>query len=133
MDHAQATAEKMKQDLGLGDGANVVLECSGAESCVQLGVYVAKSGATIVQAGIGKEIVAFPITTICTQGLVLKGSIRYLPGSYSAAIDLISNGKINAKGLVTHRFKFEQAEEAFELVKAGRSDVFKVMIEGVVE
>ncbi|KAK4497371.1 hypothetical protein PRZ48_011822 [Zasmidium cellare] len=133
MDHAQATAQRLKDDLGFGDGADVVLECSGAEPCVQLGVFAAKPGGTIVQAGMGKEIVAFPITAVCTQGLTLKGSIRYLPGCYPAAIDLISSGKINAKGLVTHRFKFDEAEEAFELVKAGRSDVFKVLIEGVVD
>lgn len=131
MEHAEAVAAQMKQDLGLGNGADVVLECSGAESCIQLGVYVAKAGGTLVQAGMGKEVVEFPITQICTQGLALKGSIRYQAGCYLAAIDLISKGKIDVKTLITHRFKFEQSEEAFELVRQGRSDVFKVMIEGV--
>jgi D-xylulose reductase len=133
MEHAEAVATKMKAELGLGDGADVVLECSGAEACVQLGIYVAKPGGTFVQAGMGKEVVQFPITTVCTQGLTLKGSIRYLAGCYPAAIDLISKGKIDVKPLITHRFKFEQSEEAFELVRQGRSDVFKVMIEGVQE
>lgn len=35
------------------------------------------------------------------------------------------------KRLITNRFKFEEAEQAFELVKAGKQDVFKVIIEGV--
>lgn len=131
MDHAEVTAAKMNAELGLGDGPDVVLECSGAEPCVQLGIFAARKGGTFVQAGMGKEIVAFPITTVCTKGLVIKGSIRYRPRSYPAAIDLISSGKIDVKRLVTNRFKFEQAEEAFELVHAGRQDVFKVMIEGV--
>lgn len=80
---------------------------------------------------VGKESVRFPITAVCTSGLTIKGSIRYLPGCYPAAIDLISSGAIEVKKLITNRFKFEQAEEAFELVRQGRSDVFKVMIEGV--
>ncbi|KAJ0382020.1 hypothetical protein COL922a_013379 [Colletotrichum nupharicola] len=58
--------------------------------------------------------------------LCVKGLIRYKAGSYPAAIELLSGGKIDVKRLVTHRYKFEQAEEAFELVKAGRPDVFKV-------
>lgn len=131
MDHAQAVAEQLKKDHGLGDGADVVLECSGAEACVQLGVFAARRGGTFVQAGMGKEVVAFPITAVCIQGLTIKGSIRYLTGCYPAAIDLISSGKIDVKRLVTNRFKFEDAERAFELVKEGRSDVFKVLIEGV--
>jgi D-xylulose reductase len=63
--------------------------------------------------------------------LISKGSIRYLAGAYPAAIDLIARRKVDVKALITHRFKFEDSEQAFELVKEGRSDVFKVMIEGV--
>ncbi|CAK7216564.1 hypothetical protein SEUCBS140593_002913 [Sporothrix eucalyptigena] len=133
MAHAEKVAAQIKAEFGLGDGADVVLECSGAEPCIQLGVYVAKPGATIVQAGMGKEVVAFPVTAVCTQGLTIKGSIRYLNGCYPAAIDLISSGKINVKKLVTNRYKFEEAEEAFELVRQARQDVFKVMIAGVQE
>lgn len=131
MAHAQAMAEEIKTTFGLGLGADVVLEASGAEPCVQMGVYVAKPGGTMVQAGLGKNAVNFPITQVCTQGLTLKGSIRYLTGSYPAAIDMIASGKIDVKKLITNRFPFEQAEEAFELVRQGRPDVFKVMIAGV--
>lgn len=131
IEHAEMMALQMKKDLVLGDGADVVLECSGAEACVQLAAYVAQPGATIVQAGMGKEVVAFPITTVCTQGLILKGSIRYVAGAYPAAIDLISRRAVEVKSLITHRFEFGKAEEAFELVRQGRSNVFKVMIQGV--
>lgn len=125
-------ALNLNEELGLGEGPDVVLECTGAEPCVQLGICAVKRGGTFVQAGMGKEVVAFPITSVCLKGLSVKGSIRYRPGSYPAAIDLISSGKIDVKRLITNRYKFHQAEEAFELVKAGRQDVFKVMIEGVV-
>lgn len=131
MEHSESVANRMKEELGLGEGADVVLECSGAEACVQMGIYVARRGGTFVQAGMGKEKVMFPITAVCTQGLTVKGSIRYLAGCYPAAIDLISGGKINVKQLITNRFKFEESETAFELVRQGRPDVFKVMIEGV--
>ncbi|KAL3448291.1 hypothetical protein BJX65DRAFT_295180 [Aspergillus insuetus] len=131
MVHAERVATQLKAQFDLGEGADVVLECSGAEPCVQLGIFAARRGATLVQAGMGKETIAFPITAVCTRGLVIKGSIRYLTGCYPAAIDLISSGKIDAKRLVTNRFKFNESEKAFELVKEGRQDVFKVMISGV--
>ncbi|RAK93774.1 GroES-like protein [Aspergillus costaricaensis CBS 115574] len=133
MVHAEEVAAAVKEQY-LGEGENgfdVVLECSGAEPCIQMGIYAAKKGGMFVQAGMGRENVVFPITVVCTRGLVVKGSIRYLPGCYPAAIDLIASGRVDVQRLITNRFRFEEAEQAFELVKAGKEDVFKVMIAGV--
>ena len=46
-------------------------------------------------------------------------------------MDLVASGKVDVKKLITNRFKFEEAEKAFELVKAAKEGVFKVIIEGV--
>lgn len=46
-------------------------------------------------------------------------------------MDLIASGKIDVKRLITNRYKFEQAEDAFELVMQGKESVIKVIIEGV--
>lgn len=43
----------------------------------------------------------------------------------------MASGKVQVKKLVTNRYKFEEAEEAFELVKAAKEGVFKVVIAGV--
>jgi D-xylulose reductase len=75
--------------------------------------------------------VVFPITTACIRDLHIRGSIRYTVGCYPTAVDLISSGKIDVKRLITDRFKFEKAEEAFELVRQGKESVIKVIIEGV--
>lgn len=53
---SRAMAEKIVTTFGLGDGADVVLECTGAEPCIQAGVFAAKKGGTFVQAGMGKEV-----------------------------------------------------------------------------
>ncbi|KAK3113720.1 hypothetical protein LTR53_008723 [Teratosphaeriaceae sp. CCFEE 6253] len=131
MEHAAQVAASIKEQFDLGEGPDVVLECTGAETCIQAGVLATKKGGMYVQAGMGKENVAFPITTACIRALTIKGSIRYTAGCYPAAINLVASGKIDVKRLVTNRFKFEEAEQAFELVKAGRQDVLKVVIEGV--
>jgi D-xylulose reductase len=73
--------------------------------------------------------VLFPITAVCTRRLTVKDTVRYVPGAYPAAIDLISSGEINVKKLITNKFKFEESGKAFDLVRQGRQDMFKVMIE----
>ncbi len=44
------------------------------------------------------------------------------------AIDLIESGKIKVDYMITHRFSFEQAREAFELVAGYKDGVVKAMI-----
>jgi len=53
---SRAMGEKIVAEFGLGEGADVVLECTGAESCIQAGIFVAKKGGTYIQAGMGKEV-----------------------------------------------------------------------------
>lgn len=131
VEHSEKVAALIKKQFDLGEGPEVVLECTGAEPCIQAGVFATKKGGTYVQAGMGKENVVFPITTACIRALNIKGSIRYTTGVYPAAVDLVASGKVDVKRLITNRYKFEEAEKAFELVKAGNEGVFKVVIEGV--
>lgn len=128
---ARAMGEAIVAQFGFGEGPDIVLECTGAESCIQAGVFAARKGGTYVQAGMGHENVVFPITTACIRALTIKGSIRYSTGCYPHAIHLIASGKIHPRKLITHRFKFEQAEEAFELVRKAQENTLKVIIEGV--
>lgn len=124
-------AEIIKQQFNLGEGPDAVIDATGAQSCIQTGLNLCKKGGTYVQAGMGKENVVVPITTICIRDLKVRGSIRYTSGVYQMAVELVASGKVQPKKLITHRYKFEQAEEAFETVRKGGEGVLKVMIEGV--
>lgn len=61
---SRGMAERIVNQFGLGDGADVVLECTGAESCIQAGVFAARKGGTYVQAGMGKEVSCFTLPWI---------------------------------------------------------------------
>ncbi|GAW15573.1 hypothetical protein ANO14919_049870 [Xylariales sp. No.14919] len=131
VDASRATAEEIIQQFRLGEGADVVLECTGAAPCIQAGIFAAKKGGTYVQAGMGQENVMFPITTACIRALNVKGSIRYTTGCYPQAVELVASGKVNPRSLITHRYKFEESLKAFEVVKTASEDTLKVMIAGV--
>ena len=73
----------------------------------------------------------FPITIACIRDLTIRGSIRYTAGCYPAAVDLVASGKIDVRPLITNRFKFENAKDAFQLVREKRENVIKVLIQGV--
>jgi D-xylulose reductase len=121
-------AANLIRDNALGDGADVVIDASGAEPSVQAGIHTLRIGGTYVQGGMGKEEIVFPITAACTKELQLRGSFRYATGDYKLAVELISSGKIDAKRLVSRKVRFEDAEVAFEDMKMGRG--IKILIGG---
>ncbi|PLB33605.1 NAD(P)-dependent alcohol dehydrogenase [Aspergillus candidus] len=122
-------AARMIETNGLGQGADVVIDASGAEPSVHTGIHVLRPGGTYVQGGMGRSEITFPIMAACTKELNVKGSFRYGSGDYKLAVDLVSSGKVNVKELITGTVKFQEAEQAFKEVKAGKG--IKTLIAGI--
>ena len=127
---AAGVAQTIKDQFDLGEGPDVVIDATGAASCIQTGIHLCKKGGMYVQAGMGRENIVFPITTACIRDLTIRGSIRYTAGVYQKAVDLVASGKVQPSRLITHRFSFNDAEKAFETVKLGGEGTLKVLIEG---
>lgn len=121
-------AELQEQGPFGGQGADIVLECTGAAPCTQAAMHVARPGGTVVQVGIGREEINFPIAALCGSELNLKGSFRYKQGDYKIAVDLIARGVVNAERLISGKVKFEDAEDAFGRTKKGEG--IKTLIAG---
>lgn len=125
---AVENAARLRQENDLGNGADVVIDASGAEASVHTGIHVLRAGGTFVQGGMGKEEISIPITAACTKELNIRGSFRYAAGDYNLAIELIATGKVKVEDLITKIVQFEQAHCAFEEVKAGHG--IKTLIAG---
>jgi len=91
-----------------------------------------KVGGTFVQLGMGTADVLIPMTLMLIKEVTIKGSFRYGPGDYPFAISLVAQGKIDLKPLVTHRFQFDQAIEAFKATQAGKSEDGKPVIKAII-
>ncbi|KAL5487813.1 hypothetical protein ACEPAI_5921 [Sanghuangporus weigelae] len=139
MAYSRRAAGLLKEKLGVEDrgpkSLDLVVDASGAEVCIQMGLYLAKVGGTFLQVGMGSEEVQIPITLLLVKELNMLGSFRYGPGDYQLSIALVSSGKIDLKPLVTHRYDFDHAVEAFETTKLGKSPdgkpVIKCIISGI--
>ena len=112
----ELNAMQLLEQSGLKEGVDVVIDATGAEPCIECGVWSLKRGGTFVQAGLGSPRVAFPIGQLCDKEAVLKGSFRYGPGDYKLAISLLESRRIQLATLVTHEFQFSEAEKAFNNV-----------------
>lgn len=126
---AEETAARIIKAADLGAGADVVIDASGAEPCIQASIHTLRVGGNYVQGGMGKSDITFPIGAMCSKELNVKGSFRYGSGDYKLAVEFIRTGRVDVKSLITGKVKFTDAEKAFGEVKAARG--IKTLIEGV--
>ena len=123
---AARTASALKASLGgrvqANDGFDLVLDATGAQSCIMLGVWAARPQGRVVAVGMGRPDILVPVTRMSVQEIELVGSFRYSCGDYERAIALVSSGQIDVKRLVTHRYVFSDASKAFDATTAGRGE-----------
>ncbi|QGI69115.1 hypothetical protein CEK27_013086 [Fusarium fujikuroi] len=112
-------AARLKQETGLVDGADVVLECTGVESSAQLGIYSLRRGG----------VFTLPLHAMCEREMVLKTSFRYGPGDFDIALGLLESGKVSVSSLISSVAPFNQAPEAWKKTMNGEG--IKNLIQGV--
>lgn len=123
----EAMASRVREALQDPEGPQVVIDCAGYESTMQLAVAACRPGGRIVLVGMGQEEVKVNMATITTHELDVLGSFRYL-NTYPLALSLLSNGRIDVNPLITHRFGLQQALEGFDTAfRAKETGAIKVM------
>jgi L-iditol 2-dehydrogenase/D-xylulose reductase len=135
--YAERASEELRAALNipeLGAGAlDICIDASGAPSCIAMGLHLLKPSGTFVQVGMGPSTVPIPMFAIVTKQLKVLGSFRYGQGDYPLAISLVERGLVDLKPLVTHRYKFTDALEAFELTKKGKDADGKPVIKVIID
>ena len=110
-----------------GRGVDVAFEAAGAQAAVDDALDAIRPGGKVIIAGIPDDDRTFFSASIARRkGLTIK-LVRRMKHTYPRAIELVSNGLIDVRSLVTHRFPLEQANEAFRV--AERREGLKVVIE----
>ena len=127
----EKAATRFLQEMGIPEGVDVVLECTGVESSAQTGLYACGPGAIYIQIGMGKPEQRLPILAMSEKEVVLKTSFRYAPGDYEIALELVASGKVSVKELISNIVPFEDAPLAWE--KTGKGEGIKNLIKGVLD
>ncbi len=110
-------------------GLDVIFECCGKQEAMDQAVDLVRPGGKIIIVGIPEfDNWSFSADKIRRKEITLV-NIRRQNHALEETLDMISKADVNVKHMVTHRFPFEKASEAFDLV-AGYSDgVMKAMID----
>ena len=110
-------------------GMDVVYECAGQQETVDQAVDLLKPGGKLILIGIPREDrISLSADKIRRKEITIV-NVRRQNGCTRATMDLVATRKVQADFMVTHRFKLDQVQEAFELVAGYRNGVVKAMIE----
>jgi D-xylulose reductase len=116
---AEENSSELLNEFGVEGGIDVVIEASGAESSIQMGIHLLKSRGYYVQTGVGKHTVQVPILALSEKELFVRGCYRYGSGDYDLAVKLVSKGDILLKPLISSLTPFEMATFAWEKTAKG--------------
>jgi len=114
--------EPYTQEKGTFD---VLFEASGNEAALRGALDALRPGAVIVQLGLGGDM-KLPINIIVAKELQIRGTFRF-DEEFRLAIDLMGNGLVDVKPLLTQTIPFERAVDAFTLA-SNRSQAMKVQL-----
>jgi 2-desacetyl-2-hydroxyethyl bacteriochlorophyllide A dehydrogenase len=97
----------------LGGPAAVVIDCVARESSVAQAVQLVDKGGAIMIVGVAAGATPVPLDLIQDRELALIGSLMYVREDFTAAIDLLSAGAVPVDEIISARFDFDHAAEAF--------------------
>ena len=114
-----------------GRGVDVAIEALGTQTTFEGALRVLRPGGTMSSVGVYSSDLTIPlgafsagladmkiVTTLCPGG---KERMRRL-------MAVVASGRVDLKPLVTHRFKLDQIEAAYDLFSHQRDGVLKVAI-----
>jgi len=103
-----------------------IVEAAGAQATHDQSVEIAAKGAKIALVGSG--IHTIPIVQIVRKELEVYG-VNGGPHAIPLGLKLVSDGYIDLKSLITHRYRLEDVKNAFDYFLASKKDVMKIIIE----
>ena len=114
-----------------GRGVDVAIEALGTQATFEATLRVIRPGGVLSSLGVYSSDLKIPLDAFAA-GLGDK-SIRtsLCPGGKERMrrmLAVISSGRVDLGGLVTHRFKLEQIEDAYDLFANQRDGVLKVAV-----
>jgi L-iditol 2-dehydrogenase len=122
---AELVAEVMR--LTGGNGVDITLEAVGRNETVAAAIDCTRKGGTVTLIGNIMPEVTLPLQKVVVRQLRLQGSCAS-SGEYPEAIELIANGKIQVKQLITAVASLEEGPRWFERLHSREPNLMKIIL-----
>lgn len=99
-----------------GRGADIVFEAAGVLSAA---IPLARKGGEVVVVGQPNDQITLDLLQAIAKELTFTISLGRNPTSWHRAINLLASGTLDIAPLISHRLPLDDADQAFELLRAG--------------
>jgi L-iditol 2-dehydrogenase len=111
-----------------GRGVDLVLEAVGRDETISASIGSVRKGGTVTLIGNISPQVKIPLQAVVSRQIRLQGSCAS-SGEYPEAMELLANGKINVKSLITAVAPLSDGPQWFARLHAGEPNLMKVVLD----
>jgi alcohol dehydrogenase len=131
VDHTSVDPVQEIMRLTDGRGVDVAIEALGTQSTFESALRVLRPGGTLSSLGVYSSDLTIPLGAYGAGLADLKIVSTLCPGGKERMrrlMAVVASGRVDLKPLVTHRFKLDDIEAAYDLFSHQRDGVLKVAI-----
>ena len=111
------------------DKADVIYECAGSDVTMDQAIQNARKGSTIILVAVFGKRASVDLAVLNDHELDLNTSMMYRSEDYLTAIELVNQGKVQLKPLISKKFPFREYLEAYHYIDENRESTMKVIID----
>ena len=117
-------------ELTDGQGADVVIECSGNSAAVAQAIEMVRRGGRVGLEGIpgGGAIAKMIVDVVVFKDIPLIGSVAYTRESFSFSLKMMMEGRLNLDAIITHKYKLNDWQDAFKSIKERQDGAIKGLV-----
>ena len=113
----EAGREKMLKEMTRGVGVDLALDCTGVAAARLAAVRSAKTWGTVCFVGEGGEVTLDVSRDMLRKQLTLIGSWTFSAMGMGECARYVADNRIPLDKIFTHRWKLDQVQEAYQLVR----------------
>ncbi|MDQ0207710.1 zinc-binding dehydrogenase [Alkalicoccobacillus murimartini] len=118
----QETIHDIVNDLTSGYGADIVFECTGAVPAANMGLDLLAKKGQFVQVGIFPNAkIEIDFEKIIQKEIRVVGTRSQKSADWKPSLELMNDGRVNAKSLITHEFSIAEWDKGYEAIKSGEA------------
>lgn len=114
----------------LTDGmmADIVFECAGLSETITQAPMLVRRGGQVLILGICDRPVEMDFLTIITGEVDIQTAFYSRTGDFAGAVDLMAEGNLKARPLLTSEVPFERVRESFETLLSPNANQVKILV-----
>ena len=130
--NSKETPDVLSELLRINGGkkADMVIESTGSNEIGELSIQLVKKGGKVILYGICDDSEPFKLNVkkIVVEEITIHGVVGNTKAWYPL-VELIDQGKLKLEKMITHKFKLEDIDKAFDLYRNHDKKLIKAIIE----